>query len=1856
MKKITLILTLILFTMMLTAEWINIPENSKKNIFEHVRGENEAIEISFALNGFEMEEISEREEIFQKISYFNEGEFLEIGKPDLPRFTRLVAIPNEGTVSIDIISSDYDVLTDMNIYPRQELLSESQPNRNEFVIDDDYYANGDIFPGTIAEIGTPAIMRDYRVVTVTVNPFQYDPKTQELKLYKNINIVVNCTGKGGENPKFMTQKKSRSFEQLYSSTIINHESLITRDDEYQDPSYLFIYTTSTSVETYLDLLVDWKHQKGFEVTATDFSSGTSSSTIKSYIQTAYDTWENPPEFVCLVGDAGGSFNIPTWPYYAGEGDQNYARLDGGDILADVFIGRLSFNYIDELATIVYKILNYEKEPYMTDTDWYNKALLVGDPSSSGQSCIITKKNVKEMIDRNETGFTYDEIYYGSCASEMNSSMNDGVLYFNYRGYLGMSGWGTDDISSLTNGYMLPVSVFPTCGSGDFEGTSDCRSEAMLKAGSVAVPKGGIAAIGTATMYTHTCFNNCVDAGIFYGIFQDQIYHMGGALNRGKLNLYLNYPQNPNDEVNNFSYWNNLMGDPGMEIWTNLPEDLIVTYDSTIPLGSNFIEVTVENSSRTPLEGAWVTALMGDDEIFSTGYTDSNGQIFLQFDGDTEGTVTLTVTNHNYIPHLGSFDIGQENKFLSVFETNIDDDNFGTSSGNSDGNINPGEDIELGVSLKNYGTSSTYSIGATISSDDSFIAITDNSETYPNIGAGSSSYSTDDFDFSLDADVLGGTEIDIDIVITEGVGNVWNDKIYLTVDGANLSYDSYTVVDGGNGILDPGETSDLTITLENIGSVSSSSVYGTLSSSDSQITVPDHAGYFGTIGSGSSATNNSNKFEVSASSNIAPGTQFTLDLQLYNASGYDNTVQFIFEVGDVSVTDPLGPDTYGYYCYDDGDITYTPTPIYDWEEIDPNYGGSGTVITMSDVGNTGDIETISLPFNFPFYGENYSTITVCSNGWIAPGSTEQYSFMNWHIPGPLGPSPMIAPFWDDLKIGSGRVCYYNNSGQHYFIVEWSHLQNEYNSAEETFQVILYDPNYYPTPTGDGEIKMQYKVVNNVDVGDYTPTFHISHGQYATVGIEDHTSEVGLEYTYNNTYPTAAKTLQNQMAILYTTNSPEPPSEPYLVIGTIVIDDTNGNGNVDYGETVNLEIDLNNMGLNPATGVSAILSSTDSYVTVTQNSSNYSDIAGGTSGTNFTDYTFTVDNDCPDGHNAIFDLDVTGNEDTWDLDFQLMLNAPVVEFQEVFVNDGGNNTLDPDETTELRVTLINNGGADVTNLNSILSSTDSYITINDNYDNVSTLQASSTANVYYNVTTSVNTPLGHTVIFALDFTGDLGYSNTDGFALSVGLNVEDFETGDFSKYAWEFDGDADWIIDSDSYEGTYSAQSDDITDNEDVSLVIEVNVLSAGDISFWKKVSCENHQDNIWDYLRFRIDGVEQERWSGIIDWSEETYPVSAGTRTFEWHYHKDGSVSEGEDCAWVDYIIFPPLASPAQITYSPASYTKTLAPDDSTTDDLNIGNDGGTTLDYTATVVYTTRIANIGNNKFDISRIRSENNVGDREIKTPIVAPFFKEVDQSLRLCQFTIDLVDDYGDGWNGGSVDVLVNGSVVLNDLSLSSGYGPESHSFDVNTGDQISTNYSAGSWSYENAYYIYDNDGTQVASDGVGGSTPTGLSPFTATCTNDPTFDWCTLDGANQVTGSIDTGSPNDVITVTFDTNPDDLGVGTYEANIVITSNDPDNSQVIIPVTLNVEESLDPPVNVTIAQSGSNITINWNSVTGANSYKIYSDSNPYGSFSTLEEEGINVTSWQTAASAASKFYRVVASTDTPMRKSFKNSNLNRK
>ena len=110
--------------------------------------------------------------------------------------------------------------------------------------------------------------------------------------------------------------------------------------------------------------------------------------------------------------------------------------------------------------------------------------------------------------------------------------------------------------------------------------------------------------------------------------------------------------------------------------------------------------------------------------------------------------------------------------------------------------------------------------------------------------------------------------------------------------------------------------------------------------------------------------------------------------------------------------------------------------------------------------------------------------------------------------------------------------------------------------------------------------------------------------------------------------------------------------------------------------------------------------------------------------------------------------------------------------------------------------------------------------------------------------------------------------------------------------------------------------------------------------------------------------------------------------------------------------------------------------------------------------------------------------------------------------QFIISLTDYAGEGWGfNNSIDLLVNGVVVLDDITLISGYGPENHPFLVDDGDSVFVDYRQGSYNEDNAYYVYDNIGCLVVYSGGYGDVPDDVSFIAAPkpfCNTTDTLSW--------------------------------------------------------------------------------------------------------------------------------------------------------
>lgn len=148
------------------------------------------------------------------------------------------------------------------------------------------------------------------------------------------------------------------------------------------------------------------------------------------------------------------------------------------------------------------------------------------------------------------------------------------------------------------------------------------------------------------------------------------------------------------------------------------------------------------------------------------------------------------------------------------------------------------------------------------------------------------------------------------------------------------------------------------------------------------------------------------------------------------------------------------------------------------------------------------------------------------------------------------------------------------------------------------------------------------------------------------------------------------------------------------------------------------------------------------------------------------------------------------------------------------------------------------------------------------------------------------------------------NTEFDFMLTPTDAESFETGTYPD-GWTFGGDADWFVTDDTaFDGLYSARSGDISHNQTSVLSITVFVQEADTLSFYRKTSCEDAGGNNYDYLKFEIDDVERGRWDGDTPWGRVAYAVEAGEHTFSWIYRKDGNVSSGEDCAWIDFVDFP----------------------------------------------------------------------------------------------------------------------------------------------------------------------------------------------------------------------------------------------------------------------------------------------------------------------------------------------------------------
>ena len=1083
---------------------------------------SDKIVLNFNLNDYEIE----KKDLGDVINIPGSGSRSVIGEPLLPSLSSFVKLDKNKSYDIQYNIISEKEINEISIMPFQTFGDKAVDyQKNELI-----YSNSSTFPERNLYVSERKSMRGTEFVNLELIPFIYNPTQNQLTVIEEVEIIISETDQMNQ-PISQDFPNSKVFERMINAIVINPSTDETRNEDYQRPSILYICGGSTESNSYFQQLVKWRKKQGYVVytASTSETGGSNTTAVKNYIQGSMN-WDTPPEFVTLVGDDGGNYNIDTYTEYDsgynGDGDHPYSQLDGNDLWPEVILGRISVRSSSELAVVVSKILGYEQ--VVDDTqNWHEKAAIVGDPSTSGISCAITAENIGAVMDQYGVEDIRLKTSGGSYDSWMVDQLDEGVNFFNYRGYYGVSGFSNNAVDAANNGYKLPFATVITCGTGSFGSESQCLSEKFLRAGTTTSPKGAVACVGTATVGTHTMFNNAVNIGIYYGLFAQNLQTAGEGLVAGKATLYQNYPSNPNNWVTIFTHWNNLMGDGATMLWTDTPEIMTVQHQNNISQGDNFLSFNVIDSNGYPVEGALITLIENrTSDFYLEGLTDLNGDLVIHLN-DSEiaisDNIELTVSKFNHKPYMYDIEFQEE---LYVPYASVETSSFNDT--NNNGIMNPGETIQLSVPIHYDGIEIFSGMTATLMSDSQINTIFDE-VYYGNIENGTNN-PDQAFIFSLSDLEQHNTSIELYLTLSNDLGDSFITNLNYNLESFELSLNGLTINDGNNNILDPGEIANGNITVSNTGTLASPTFSCLVTTESADLIIEEQTISFVEIPSNQIGI--SSEFVMNLENSAFNGETKIIEFSCETSYGFEFDAVENIDVGSVSVNDPTGPDNYGYYIYDSGDSDYTLVPSFEWIDIEDS-GTPLSDVNDDDGDNQDESQVINLPFNFKFYGEDYDQITVCSNGWISFGNTSLESFRNDYLPGPGGPSPMLAVFWDDLTADSGGEVYgYYDPSLHVYIVQWDNVKTYEDNSNESFQAILFDPQFYSTPTGDGEILLQYEDFNNTSNGSYgggTPL----HGGYCTVGIEDHWGTTGLEYTFNNDYARSARTLSDNSALFIST---------------------------------------------------------------------------------------------------------------------------------------------------------------------------------------------------------------------------------------------------------------------------------------------------------------------------------------------------------------------------------------------------------------------------------------------------------------------------------------------------------------------------------------------------------------------------------------------------------------------------------------------------------------------------------------------------------------------------------------------------
>jgi hypothetical protein len=630
------------------------------------------------------------------------------GAPNLPGSGRFIAIPQGATANVQILSSRVEVIEDIEIAPAPPIPLETDDSPPIYKKDPSIYSRNAYYPESPVKLSEPSKMRGVDYVILGITPFQYNPVTKELLVYRDLRVQVDFIGGSGHFGE--DRLRSRFWEPILQGNLLNYASLPEVDfnrvpstfSETEDVEYLIIVPDDLNFLAWADTIKNWRNLQGIRTGVVTLSEigGNYSTLIEDYIDDAYYNWDPAPVAVLLLSDyenSGEGYGI-TSPVWNGRcvSDNIYADIEGNDDLPDIAIARITAQGATHLSNTINKLLEYERTP-PTASDFYDIPLIAGGWQSDRWFILCCEvilgyfeTQLGKSCDREYTGrsspptswssnpntwmivayFGPDGLGYipefpthlndwtGS-ATGINNRINSGTFIVQHRDHGGIDGWShpsytIPDLNNLHND-KYPFVFSMNCLTGKYNHYSQCFAEAFHREEQRAM--GIIAASETSYSFV----NDTYTWGIYDAMWPnfDPGYGnnpvgakplqtcFGNAYGKYYLEAS-NWPYNPGSKDVTYHLFHH-HGDAFTTLYSEVPQDLTVSHDPTLLPGATEFTVTAD-------AGALI-GLTVDGEIIGVG-EGTGSPVQIQIEPQQPGaTMIVTVTLANYYRYEQEVPVG-----------------------------------------------------------------------------------------------------------------------------------------------------------------------------------------------------------------------------------------------------------------------------------------------------------------------------------------------------------------------------------------------------------------------------------------------------------------------------------------------------------------------------------------------------------------------------------------------------------------------------------------------------------------------------------------------------------------------------------------------------------------------------------------------------------------------------------------------------------------------------------------------------------------------------------------------------------------------------------------------------------------------------------------------------------------------------------------------------------------------------------------------------------------------------------------------------------------------------------------------